>query len=403
MSFATRGPVRLVLIAFVLFSLNTGCRENDGTEITAADFKPRTKGTPDELWTYVGEMHRRYPAAVPSSPAAARELLQAFTSAVITTLNAIIDNPSTVPEQRVEALRVLFGAYKKRESVDPNAEAELLEAIDRLEAKFPKSEVSTRAGEERARILGERIKFATDANRHEAYEAAVNAVIHVALAEPTPDRAKSAKILMDLASECERWRFQDTAVKIATVLTEKFSEFPEAAFAKGSLHRYGLKGKVIDDLEGKGRNDKLISIKDYRGKVVFAVFWVSFLEPFINEMVEIEKFRQKYDPKDFEVIGICLDPDPTKAMAIMNAKKIAWPQIYSRITDAEMNSEMTLRYGFKSAAFRMVIDREGKLVDFGPLFKEMQPELEKLLPPVVAKPETPATTGPWTTEPKPKD
>ena len=343
--------------------------------MTPAEFTARTKGPPAELSEHLGRLEQKFNASLASDPEESRDLLSAFTKSVIATTDAIIAHPEADAGLRARAVAFQFIAHDRRKAIDPNAEDETLAAADRIEAATTDPRVKFLACEKRTKILGERAATASDADREQKYKALVDAMIHTVGLDPPP--ARSAENLGHLANDCEAKRLYPLARQVEEVLMTKFPDTLDGRFAKGAAHRHDLKGKVIDDLEGLGIDGKPISIKDFRGKVVVVCFWVVSHEASVAEVEEIDAFRTKYDPKDLQILGVSLEPNSDAALKFLTAKKITWPQIESKIKDENLESELNLRYGIRSLSYRMVIDREGRLVDYGYIFSHVRPSVEK--------------------------
>lgn len=378
MTFRTRWLAGLAA-ATLSASLAAGCREPNHALVTPADFPVRTKGSPIELWEHLGRLEQKFAAGQATDPESARALLSAYTSALIGTTDAIIADPATDETLRERAVTFQFLAYDRRKAIDPNAENELLAATDRIEAAAVKPRIRSFACEKRTKILGERAATASDEDRSQKYRALVDAVIHTVGLDPPPPR--SAEVLGNLASDCEVKQLYPLAKEVEEVLVAKFPDTLEGKFAKGALHRHNLKGKVVDDLQGLGKDGKPLSIKDFRGKVVIVAFWVTTLETSVSELEEVDAFRTKYDPKDLQILGVALEPVSEVATKFLDAKMIDWPNLESKIQNPNLESELNLRYGIRSLVYKMVIDRDGRLVDYGYLLSQVRPSLERLLPP----------------------
>ena len=356
-----------------------GCREPDHAVVTPADFTARTNGSPRELWEHLGRLEQKFAAGQATDPESSRALLSAYTSALIGTTDAIIADPAADETLRERAVTFQFLAYDRRKAIDPNAENDLLAATDRIEAKAQSPRLRSYACEKRTAILGERAAMASDEDRPQKYRALIDAVIHTIGLDPPPPR--SAEVLGKLAGDCEEKQLYPLAKEVEEVLVAKFPDTLDGKFAKGALHRHSLKGKVIDDLEGLGKDGKPLSIKDFRGKVVIVAFWISKLPVAVFEIEEVDAFRTKYDPKDLQVLGVATEPIPEIATKFLAAKQIDWPQIESKMESQNLESVLNLRYGVRALSYRMVIDREGRLVDYGYMLFQVRPTIERLLPP----------------------
>lgn len=405
MNLPTRRAASALATGLLTLIAVAGCQEADPTEVKPSEFTTMTTGTAVERWEHVGKMTQIYREATPTRPGDQKALLKAFTDAAIGTSLTIIDDKDADTDLRTEAVKMTFEAFARRSKVDPKAIDDVIAATNRIEKNNPNTIVASMAAGERARVLGQIASSTPEPAKREKYADLVKAVIHAATLKPPLDKAD--EVLGNMAVDCEKQRLFDLALTIDKFLVERFPNIPNAKFAKGAIHRHESRGKPVDDLAGPGLDGKPISIKDYKGKVVLVVFWVSFLDAMILEMEEAEAMRARYDAKDFVVLGVDLEPNADASAALLKDKKIDWPQIVSRIKDQSMESDLSLKFGVNLPSYKMVFDREGNLVDYGFLMSDVRPALEKLLPkpkdPEPARPAAAAPGRPAATEPAKKE
>ncbi len=67
---------------------------------------------------------------------------------------------------------------------------------------------------------------------------------------------------------------------------------------------------TLPDLTGKP-----VSLKDYRGKVVFLNFWATWCKPCEEEMPSMEALYQGLKGQPFEIIAVSVDKDGSEAVA----------------------------------------------------------------------------------------
>ncbi|MDO8426040.1 MAG: redoxin domain-containing protein, partial [Deltaproteobacteria bacterium] len=67
---------------------------------------------------------------------------------------------------------------------------------------------------------------------------------------------------------------------------------------------------TLPDLTGKP-----VSLKDYRGKVVFLNFWATWCKPCEEEMPSMEALYQGLKGQPFEIIAVSVDKDGPEAVA----------------------------------------------------------------------------------------
>ena len=70
---------------------------------------------------------------------------------------------------------------------------------------------------------------------------------------------------------------------------------------------------------------KKISLKDFRGKIVFLNFWASWCEPCREEMPEMEKLYQEFKAKNFVVVAIAVKDRKQDTLDFVKEFKITFP------------------------------------------------------------------------------
>ena len=70
----------------------------------------------------------------------------------------------------------------------------------------------------------------------------------------------------------------------------------------GTLEPYRVNQPLLFKLPNL--KDKVLSLPDYRGKVVLVNFWASWCPPCIHEMPALKKLKQSFADKPFEVLAL---------------------------------------------------------------------------------------------------
>jgi peroxiredoxin len=109
---------------------------------------------------------------------------------------------------------------------------------------------------------------------------------------------------------------------------------------------------TLKDLEGKD-----VSLKDYRGKVVFVNFWATWCPPCRGEIPHFVKLIDKYEDKGFAILGISVDkPSDVKKIPDFAKKfKINYPILWD-----EGNKVAQTYGGITGIPTTFVLDREGR-------------------------------------------
>lgn len=70
---------------------------------------------------------------------------------------------------------------------------------------------------------------------------------------------------------------------------------------------------------------KKISLKDFRGKIVFLNFWASWCTPCREEMPSMEKLYQEFKDKNFVILAVNVKDRKQEALDFVRDLKITYP------------------------------------------------------------------------------
>lgn len=77
--------------------------------------------------------------------------------------------------------------------------------------------------------------------------------------------------------------------------------------------------------EGKTTEKNVISMSQYSNTVLVINFWATWCPPCVAEAPHLVELQEKYNNKNFQIIGISLDKDTNKVMPFINEYKINYP------------------------------------------------------------------------------
>ena len=123
-------------------------------------------------------------------------------------------------------------------------------------------------------------------------------------------------------------------------------------------------GLPAPDFKFPGMDGKMVSLSDFRGKVVLVNIWATWCRSCVDEMPSMEKLYQKLKNQDFEILAVSIDSLGAEVVApFMKKYKLTFPAL--------MDSEGTLRIAYRTTGVpeSFIIDKDGKLVKkiIGPL------------------------------------
>ena len=88
-----------------------------------------------------------------------------------------------------------------------------------------------------------------------------------------------------------------------------------------SLPRQGILNRGLTPSE----KHRLLSLEDFRGKVLYVDFWDSYCLPCRASFPKLNKLRQEFGQYGFEVLGISVDFDPKDALRFVREHNVEFP------------------------------------------------------------------------------
>ncbi len=121
-----------------------------------------------------------------------------------------------------------------------------------------------------------------------------------------------------------------------------------------------------------------VSLKDYRGKVVYVDFWASWCTPCRKSFPWMNDMQKRYKSKGLQVIGINLDQERDLAEKFLSANPAQF------VVAFDPDGKSAEAYNVKGMPSSYIIDRQGNIVKTHIGFresevKEMELELAKAL------------------------
>ena len=98
---------------------------------------------------------------------------------------------------------------------------------------------------------------------------------------------------------------------------------------------------------------KKISLKDYRGKVVFLNFWATWCESCRDEMPSMERLYGEFKGKGLEIVGVNVKDKREVALTFVKKLNVTYPLMM------DPEGEVGLLYGAFGMPATYLIDRKG--------------------------------------------
>jgi peroxiredoxin len=113
-------------------------------------------------------------------------------------------------------------------------------------------------------------------------------------------------------------------------------------------------GTPAPDFTFPGLDEKLVSLFDYKGKVVLVNIWATWCPPCVEEMPSMEKLYRKFKGQNFEILAVSIDEPGLEAVApFMKKSNLTFPAL--------IDSEGTIKavYGVTGVPESFIVDKQG--------------------------------------------
>ena len=107
-----------------------------------------------------------------------------------------------------------------------------------------------------------------------------------------------------------------------------------------------------------GLDGKMVSLADYKGKVVLLNIWATWCPPCVDEMPSMEKLHQELMGESFEILAVSIDVSGAKAvLPFMKKHKLSFPAL----TDSK--GDIKNLYQTTGVPESFIIDKDGIIVE----------------------------------------
>ena len=137
-------------------------------------------------------------------------------------------------------------------------------------------------------------------------------------------------------------------------------------------------GRLAPEFTLARRDSSLVSLADYRGKVVVLDFWASWCRPCRASFPWVREFYEEYREKVVEIIGLSIDENKASWEKALDEERLPWPQVIDEIEKGR--SRVGGLYHVLAVPMFVVVDKEGKIVVRAHMEKkELSAVVEKVL------------------------
>jgi peroxiredoxin len=166
-------------------------------------------------------------------------------------------------------------------------------------------------------------------------------------------------------------------------LLEKLDPSLEGSTLVGSMKRrleilkkvaVGMPAPVFTQQDPMGNP---VSLSSFRGKYLLIDFWAAWCGPCRRENPNIVAVYQKYNRKDFEVLGVSLDRSRESWLKAVRDDGLTWTQV----SDLKYwSNDAAALYGISSIPSNLLLNPEGVIIRKNLRGEDLQAALDELLP-----------------------
>ena len=126
-----------------------------------------------------------------------------------------------------------------------------------------------------------------------------------------------------------------------------------SAFAASSLASSGMEGQKAPDFALKSSTGENLRLSEYRGDVVMINFWATWCGPCRQEMPLLDELYNRYQRVGFNLLGVNIDDDSSRAMQMAEELGIDFPELF------DASKEVSRLYEVEAMPVTVLVDREG--------------------------------------------
>ncbi len=116
-----------------------------------------------------------------------------------------------------------------------------------------------------------------------------------------------------------------------------------------------IKADNAPDFVLKSASGKNVRLSELKGRVVMLNFWATWCGPCAEEIPYLNELHKSLDPYDFELLGINLDQDQSKAKHLARKLNVNFPVLF------DTEKEVSRSFDIKAMPTTIIIDRAGKI------------------------------------------
>ncbi len=115
----------------------------------------------------------------------------------------------------------------------------------------------------------------------------------------------------------------------------------------------GLVGGPAPDFALKSRGGANLRLSEERGNVVMVNFWATWCGPCRQEMPLLDEIYERYRDAGFQLLGVNIDDDTTKAARMADDMGVSFPLLF------DQEKLVSRLYDVRAMPVTVLIDRDG--------------------------------------------
>lgn len=135
-------------------------------------------------------------------------------------------------------------------------------------------------------------------------------------------------------------------------------------------------GDPFADFSQMDSNGKMMSLSDFKGKLILLEFWGSWCGPCRESNPDLVALYKKYKEKGFEIFGVAADTRKDWWLEAIRKDGLTWTNVCDLRGD---KNRAALMYGVSGYPTNYLIDRNGIIIHKNLRGKELEDKLEQLL------------------------
>lgn len=144
---------------------------------------------------------------------------------------------------------------------------------------------------------------------------------------------------------------------MAVSKSKEYLEVLNEAYAKASKLSSGMPAPDFTYADALG---KMVSLKDFRGKIIYMDVWATWCGPCRREIPFAKKLEEEMKGKDVVFLSISVDKDIEAWKKLIMKEEMGGVHL---ISTGDFESDIAKQYNIKGIPRYIIIDKEGKMID----------------------------------------